>query len=49
MIYLLPSIDIIRFGFGTVGAGFREEEAPGFVVNTLAMLPDGYSTFVNKF
>ncbi len=32
----------IRFNFGTVKAGFGEDEAPTFVVNTLATLPDGY-------
>ena len=32
----------IRFEFGTVKAGFTEVEAPVFVVNTLATLPDGY-------
>jgi len=32
----------IRFEFGTVGAGFKEDTAPVFVVTTLATLPDGY-------
>ena len=31
----------IRFEFGTVKAGFQESEAPSFIVNTLATLPDG--------
>jgi hypothetical protein len=37
----------IRFEFGEVDAGFREVDAPTFVVNTLATLPDGYRV-VNK-
>jgi uncharacterized surface anchored protein len=32
----------VRFEFGTVGAGFHEMDAPSFVVNTLATLPDGH-------
>lgn len=32
----------IRFEFGTVKAGFQESEAPAFIVNTLATLPDGH-------
>ncbi|MDL2232060.1 hypothetical protein LJC63_00580 [Ruminococcaceae bacterium OttesenSCG-928-L11] len=37
----------IRFEFGTVQPGFHEIDAPSFVVNTLATLPDGYR-IVNK-
>jgi hypothetical protein len=37
----------IRFEFGEVDAGFSEVDAPTFVVNTLATLPDGYR-IVNK-
>jgi hypothetical protein len=32
----------VRFEFGTVEAGFHEVDAPSFVVNTLATLPDGH-------
>jgi len=32
----------IRFEFGTVSPGFREVEAPSFIVNTLANIPNGH-------
>jgi hypothetical protein len=40
--YLNSFFAWVGFNFGTVKAGFKEEEAPSFVVNTLATLLGGY-------